>query len=225
MIMEAQHTIEWYRKRLGKFTGSQVECLIKSPRSNTQRFTDTAKSYIYQIAAERTMNPAIVDDDELLGEYVRITNAQTKAMRWGDEQEEAARYLYASTTDSIIAEVGLMIHPEYDFFGSSPDGVVVNRDGELIGCIEVKCPTQAVYMRYADLIRDGTSLREVKAEYYYQCQSHMLVTGTLWCDFVIYCPWQSKPIHIARIIRSEEACKFMLSRVIEANEFAGVILN
>lgn len=63
--MEAQHTLEWYRKRLGKITGSRVGDLMKTSRKKDEMFGDTAKSYIYQLAAERDMNPAIVEDDEL----------------------------------------------------------------------------------------------------------------------------------------------------------------
>ena len=49
--MEAQHTIEWYRKRLGCITGSECGVLMKSGRND--RFSDAAKTYIYQIAGER----------------------------------------------------------------------------------------------------------------------------------------------------------------------------
>lgn len=43
--MEAQHTIEWYRKRLGCITGSECGVLMKSGRND--RFSDAAKTYIY----------------------------------------------------------------------------------------------------------------------------------------------------------------------------------
>lgn len=55
--MEAQHTIEWYRKRLGCITGSECGVLMKSGRND--RFSDAAKTYIYQIAGERFMDPDI----------------------------------------------------------------------------------------------------------------------------------------------------------------------
>lgn len=44
--MEAQHTIEWYRKRLGCITGSECGVLMKSGRNGC--FSDAAKTYIYQ---------------------------------------------------------------------------------------------------------------------------------------------------------------------------------
>ncbi len=50
--MEAQHSLEWYRKRLGKVTGSRVGDLMKPGKKKEDLFGDTAKSYIYQLAAE-----------------------------------------------------------------------------------------------------------------------------------------------------------------------------
>ena len=60
---EQQHSLEWFRARIGRITGSQVGLLMKSGRKDY--FSDTAKAYIYLLAAERAMNPAILADDEL----------------------------------------------------------------------------------------------------------------------------------------------------------------
>ena len=65
--MEVQHSIEWFRKRLGNFTGSQVGLLMRKGR--TDYFSDTAKTYIYQVASERDMNPEIVNDDVEFEKY------------------------------------------------------------------------------------------------------------------------------------------------------------
>lgn len=88
--MEAQHTLEWYRKRLGKITGSRVGDLMKSSRKKDEMFGDTAKSYIYQLAAERSMNPAIVEDDESFDMYLQQVGFSSKAIEWGNIQEENA---------------------------------------------------------------------------------------------------------------------------------------
>lgn len=77
--MEVQHSIEWFRKRLGIFTGSQIGLLMKKGRSDY--FSDTAKTYIYQVAAERSMNPAIINDDVLFEKYLNQTCVNTKAMQ------------------------------------------------------------------------------------------------------------------------------------------------
>ena len=56
-----QHSLSWFRQRIGKISGSNVGLLMKSSRNGI--FSDTAKSYIFQVAAERAMNPEIVNDD------------------------------------------------------------------------------------------------------------------------------------------------------------------
>ena len=96
--MEEQHSLEWYRKRLGNFTGSRIGDLMKSSRKAGEIFGDTAKSYIYQVAAERNMNPTIVEDDELFQMYLHQVDIGSKAMRWGNEQEGNARSLYEKPT-------------------------------------------------------------------------------------------------------------------------------
>ena len=66
--MEIQHSIEWFRKRLGNFTGSQIGLLMKKGKSDY--FSDTAKTYIYQVASERDMNPEIINDDVEFEKYL-----------------------------------------------------------------------------------------------------------------------------------------------------------
>lgn len=96
----AQHTIAWFRARHGNITGSNVGLLMKSGR--TDIFSETGKSYIYQIASERAMNPAIVNDDSQFAEYLKQTEVTSKAIRWGNEQEADARNLYAEISVCIL---------------------------------------------------------------------------------------------------------------------------
>ena len=46
--MDAQHTLGWFRARCGHITGSNVGLLMKSGRTET--FSETGKSYLYQVA-------------------------------------------------------------------------------------------------------------------------------------------------------------------------------
>ena len=118
--MEIQHSIEWFRKRLGNFTGSQIGLLMKKGRSDY--FSDTAKTYIYQVASERDMNPEIINDDVEFEKYLHQVCVNTKAMQWGTDQEENARELYERLTGRHIVETGSCKHPAIEHFASSPDG-------------------------------------------------------------------------------------------------------
>ena len=192
-----QHSLGWYRSRLGSFTGSCIGRLMKENRQGG--FSDTAMSYIYQVAATRYMNDAVVRDDRLFAEYLEAVSVETKAMRRGTEMEAPARRLYARLTGRTVTERGSVEHPTIPFFASSPDGYIGADGNGGSGCLEIKCPNQDTYMRYRNEVRDNGSLKKVKPEYYWQCQSHMMCTGAGWCDFVAYCPWQARPMHIVRI--------------------------
>lgn len=52
-----QRSLTWFRNRVGHITGSKVADLMKSGRKKDEVFSDTAKSYLYQIAGERLFNP------------------------------------------------------------------------------------------------------------------------------------------------------------------------
>ena len=77
--MEAQRTLEWYRKRLGCFTGSRIGDLMKTNRSGNA-FGECAMNYIYQVAGERMLNPAMINDDVFFSDYITQTDISTKQM-------------------------------------------------------------------------------------------------------------------------------------------------
>lgn len=222
--MEAQHTLEWYRKRLGKITGSRVGDLMKSSRKKDEMFGDTAKSYIYQLAAERDMNPGIIEDDESFEMYLQQVGFSSKAIEWGNLQEENARRLYIKKTGRNMIETGLCIHPSIPNFGSSPDGYYYGDDGEK-GVLEIKCPNQNTFMKYKVEITDNAGLLLVKPEYFFQCQSHMMVTGAGWCDFTVYCPFQSNPIHIVRILPDYSCFDMIEKRIRIANDIIDELID
>ena len=73
-------------------------------------------------------------------------------------------------------------------------------------------------MKYKEEVKDNIGLLLAKPEYFYQCQSHMMVTGAEWCDFVVYCPFQCSPIHIVRIFPDYMNFKLIEKRILMANE-------
>lgn len=218
MSNNAQHTIGWYRQRIGRITGSRVGDLMKSSRKKDELFGETAMSYIYQVAAERMINPAILEDDEAFEQYLQQVDVTSKAMRWGTEQEAYARDLYEQLTGRHAVEVGSIKHPSIEGFASSPDGYYYDEYANEKGCLEIKCPTLKEYMRYRSCIYDNLSLLATKPEYYWQCMAHMDCNNAQWTDFIVYCPFLSNPIHIVRINRDETAIISMRNRIIKANE-------
>lgn len=219
----AQHTIDWYRARMGNITGSNVGLLMKKGRSDV--FSDTAMSYIYQVASERAMNPAILEDDYLFSEYLKLVDTTSKSMRWGNEQEVNARDLYSKISGRRIVEVGSCKHPTIPHFASSPDGFYYNENTEVKSCLEIKCPNMATFMRYRSEIYDNESLKTVKYEYFYQCMSHMMCTNSQETYFIAYNPFQTDPIHIVRILSDEKVFAEMEKRIRLANDIISQIIN
>ena len=110
-----QRTDEWYAKRTGRFTASQIFNLLMKPT------TAGHQNYIAQIVAERLTGLSAGS------EYV------SDAMQNGIELEPRARTLYEIQTGNTVDEIDFMAHPDIPNFGGSPDGIVGD------GLIEIKC--------------------------------------------------------------------------------------
>lgn len=219
-----QRSLDWYRSRLGNITGSRVGDLMKSGRKKDEVFGETAKSYLLQLAAERMMNPAVVEDDDLFQQYVDAVNVSSKAMRFGTEQEEFARQLFEKRAGVQVDEVSSCKHDTLPHFAASPDGLIFY-DMRPVACVEIKCPKQEAFMRYSTQIKDATSLKEVMPQYYWQVQAEMECTGTDLCYFIAYSPWQVHPLHVCEILKNEADCETLRERVTLANKYIQDIID
>lgn len=221
-----QRSLEWHRMRCGSITGSKVADIMKSGKKKDDVFSDTAMSYLYQVAGERIFNPEFLNDNEVFQDYIDQTSYTTKAMQWGVDMEEQAKSCFLSLhPDMEIAEVSLCKHDTIPYFAASPDGAIYGRDCGDIRIIEVKCPNINTYMKYRTLIHDASSLKDTEPKYYWQMMAEMSCTGANSGVFITYCPWLSKPIHWAEIERNEEDIKLMEERVVLANQFIDGIIN
>lgn len=212
-----QRTLDWYRDRLGKITGSCVGDLMGKGRGT--EFTKTGLSYLNSVAAERMMPEVIIADDDLFSQYVYEVDVTNKAMRIGTERETEARDLYMEVKKKEVVETGSIQSSGLEGFASSPDGLVIDQSGAIEGTIEIKCPKPSTYFEYRTSVHDAESLLKVNPDYYWQCISHMEVTGAKWCDFIVFCPYNRMPLHIVRINRDEEAIKKLRERVTTANKY------
>lgn len=221
-----QRTIGWYRSRMGNITGSRVADIMKPGKKKGEDFSETAKSYLFQVAGERLFNPEFLDDDDVFQDYIEQVDVATRAMRWGEEQEDAAKRLWTNLNfpDGEITDVSSCTHPTIPHFAASPDGVIYDGDGTL-RIVEVKCPNINTYMRYRSLVRDARSLKDTEPKYYWQMMAEMSCTGARSGVFITYCPWLSIPIHSAVIGRVGDDIRLMEDRVVLANQFIDKIIN
>ena len=219
-----QRSLDWHRLRIGSFTGSKIGDLMKSGRKKEQIFGDVAMSYVFKVAAERMLNPVFVNDDELFGQYIEQQQVYSKAIIWGQEQEDNAKdLLMKKNPEWELADVSSCKHDTIPHFAASPDAIIYDRKKLMVG--EIKCPSVHTFVRYLVEIKDAESLKKVQPDYFFQMQAEMACTNAESGIFVAYCPWLVKPIHIVPIERDEEAIKAIEERVVKANEIVEQIID
>lgn len=114
-----QRTEEWYKIRLGKFTGSSFHALMGIGKMRE-------KLILEKTAEHLTM-------------YSDIELINSADIRRGVEQEDEAIFLYEVQSNVKVDHVGFIELD--DFTGCSPDGLVGSD-----GLVEAKCPRQSVYL-------------------------------------------------------------------------------
>lgn len=167
--MVEQGTPEWMAMRLGKLTASRMSDAMAKP--------DTAarKNYIAQLVAER-----------LTGQIAE--SFCNEAMAWGTEHEPIARAEYEILTGHDVNLIDFVDHPELEWCGASPDGLVSDS-----GLVEIKCPKTATHIEY---LLSG----KPPSKYFSQMALQLICTGRKWCDFVSYDP-RMPPQHRLFVVR------------------------
>lgn len=223
-----QGSLAWKMLRLGKITSSNVYCLMSSPRSGSELFTDTAKSYLFGVASELMLNKKY-SSESFIEEYFERVDISNKQMKYGTELELKARVEYAkakgfkyeftdndgskvSTKDNgngSVIEVGFVEgEQEMSGYGDSPDGLILDEKGAVSGCLEIKCPNPSTFAKYKYLFEQGKSLKEIEVKYYWQVVSHCLANNVEWCDFVFYDKMMKEGLQVKRIEMQHSADGF-----------------
>lgn len=163
----AQRTDEWLLARAGKVTASRFADVLA--RTATGLPAADRTKYLWQIVTER-----------LTGWPVQSPDAAP--LRWGREQEDAARASYTMSMLGTVTETGFVAHPDLPC-GASPDGLVeIHGDPNgPMGLVEIKCP-------WSSQVHLETWLNGMPEHHMAQVQGQMWITGRAWCDFVSFDP-------------------------------------
>lgn len=196
---------EWFNARLGKITSSTIWNLLVEPKEKAKKesgeLSATAKDYLMQKLAE-----------SLTGVYREFKNDATAH---GIETEAEAIQYYMKKTGSVVTEAGF-IECVKGLYGGTPDGFV-NDDG----IIQVKCPYNYEKHIHYGLVDSVEYFKLKYREYYWQCQSDMLVSEKTYCDFVSYC--RDMPEHLKlftlRIPINYEDINIILSKIEDAGKY------
>ena len=105
-----------------------------------------------------------------------------EACSWGTRNEANAIKDYQARTGNVVRAYGFKMHPDHDWLGGSPDGLVGTQ-----GMIEVKCP---FYKQEP----------HTKIPPHYRCQINGLleIFDREWCDYVTWTPTKFKVYRVYR---------------------------
>lgn len=156
-----QRSAEWLALRLGKFTASNAADLMA--KEDSAAFT----GLIQDVAWERLTGQRAGDV------YVNA------AMQYGIDRESEARTWYEMETGHRVSEVGFVTREDAPACGVSPDGIVVDDAGLIMGLLEIKCPQPRQHL-------ETITSRKVPARYRWQLQMQMWVCDVSRVDFVSY---------------------------------------
>jgi hypothetical protein len=167
---------EWHDKRKGKFTSSEIHFL-----TNDKFLTTGCYSYIYRKVGE------VLTGKSVKGEI------DTEATRWGAYHEAEAIVKFAKHKGLEYVVCQQLITDDDSMFGSTPDGLIVNRESSDqtqydVTNIEVKCPpTFTSYVGLA-LCKTPQDLKREDRIYYWQVLDQMDNCDSLNAFFVAYHP-------------------------------------
>ncbi len=188
-----QNSEEWFELRAPRFTSSQIYKLIND---RSDELSKGAKTYIYEIC-ENIIYPQEFFDD--------LGDNPIEAMQRGHDLEPDARFVYEMEKGFKVDQCGFFAENEH--YGGSPDGCVKDQGG----VIEIKCPiNKAKFIKYC-MFKTADDLRKSQKDYFWQCHSHMNLTGADWCDFIAYDDRKKMipNMHILRIERDQECIERM----------------
>lgn len=148
--MIVQKTSEWHQARKFRLTASDFAAAIGlSPYKSRQ-----------QLWREKTGRAKPFETNE--------------AILWGEANECNAVSHYEIEMGTIVRPGGFIAHPEFDWLGASPDGVVPPS-----GFVECKCPYTQPH-------------EDVPIHYRPQVVGVAAIGNGLWCDFVSWTPGETR---------------------------------
>lgn len=154
-------TPQWLAARRGLLTASRIADALAVLK--TGKPSESRRKLMFELLAERMTGIAV-------DHYV------TPAMQWGIDNQADAITEYEAETGEIVGPELFVLHPEIDWLGATPDGLVGSD-----GLLEVKCPTTPKHLAW---VMAG----EVPTEHRPQMLCQLACTRRKWVDFVSYDP-------------------------------------
>lgn len=178
----SQGSTEWFKARLGLATASCFDQIITPKTGEPSKSMDAYAN-------------------RLIGELITGENSEKFENYWmerGAILEADAAAAYEVITDYKLDRGGFLTNDDMTI-GASPDRRVSGPNGNVIGGVEIKCPSPAVHV--TNLLREG----KIDPSYTPQVQGQIMVGGFEFVDWFSYHP-DMPPAHI-RTFRDDVYCE------------------
>lgn len=156
----------WLAARRGLLTASRIADALAVLK--TGKPSESRRKLMFELLAERMSG-------------VAVDHFVTPAMQWGIEQQPNATAAYEAETGELVGPEVFVLHPEIEWAGATPDGLIGTD-----GLIEIKCPTTPKHLAW---VMAG----EVPAEHQPQMLFQLACTRRKWVDFVSFDPRVQRP--------------------------------
>ena len=178
----------WCAARVGRITGSNIDALLAPPTTRQS----TRKGVVCPAGTEALEKADYRQKLTVERIYGRaVNNVTTQYMKDGSDREPFARMIYEAEMQMPVELVGFALHPEWDWFGCSPDGLV----GEA-GGIELKCPAEMTHDAYA------ANIDLLVEEYKGQCLGCLICFPEReWWDLASFQPYAPDSIKLLKAPR------------------------
>ncbi len=195
-----QRSDEWFALRNGRTTASKVSSILGEIETKTGKPNKKTAGSIKTYAVSKVEELIFEREDEYL----------SADMKRGIELEPYAFKKFAGIMNlkfMDVRESGFFTHgPDA---GCSPDGLVLDLDGELHACLEIKSPGKS---KYLDIVTHG--LEVIDPVYYDQMQMQMLCVGVDLCYFVNYIINNGEEfIHVLEVKRDQQRIGLIRERI------------
>lgn len=211
-------------KWLENVTAAQRKCPIwgkfRSLRLTSSNFGRVIHSYDRHYLDITSYPPSLFNT--LQGEY----NLTKDAILWGQVHESSAMQKYSEVTEKAVKKIGLVLFP-CGFLGSSPDGVVLAKNGCVDVVVEAKCPWSYRNFTVEEMVMKELSGKHSKKgfyltsefqvnrshQYWHQVQAQIFATNARIAHFVV---WTCKDF---RIIQVEKDTSWARSNIPKLTDF------
>ncbi|XP_037619751.1 uncharacterized protein LOC119484743 isoform X2 [Sebastes umbrosus] len=136
----------------------------------------------------------------------------SKTAQMEEEMKTEALREYCKHLSVNWSPCGLVVHPNAPWLGALPDGLVYDpKETPNFGLVHVKCIGFQSFIECKFLFcRDGVLQLKRTHKHYWHIQGEMMVTGTEWCDLLVF---SREDILVQRIYRDTAIIKVMKKKL------------